>query len=199
MRLKIIVVIFSGIIVLMLCQQFFLIKDRKRQHKMGHDELTGVYNWEHLVQKAELLKKSDKQKCVIYSNISEFKLINELFGRETGNEILKKQADQIRRYATEDCLYGRLGEDHFIMLLNEDQFQEEYLYACSKEMEQILEDSVYNVRIYYGVYRAEHSDESLESMCDKAALAIEAIKGNTQETIAYYDDRMLENALRQKK
>lgn len=166
---------------------------------MGHDELTGLCNWEHLVQKSQNLRKSDCPRCVIYSNIAEFKLINELFGREKGNEILKKQAEQIRKYAGEGSIYGRLGEDHFVMIIKQDEFHEEYLYACSRAMQQILSDSVYNVRVCFGVYKVEKFDEPLDSMCDKAALAIDTIKGNIQETIAYYDETMLKNALRCKK
>lgn len=194
-----IVILLIAIIVLVVCQQFLLVRDKKTRHRMGHDELTGVYNWEHLVQKAENSRKNEKPRYVVYSNITEFKLINELFGREKGNEILKKQAEQIRKYAGEGSLYGRAGEDHFVMLVDQDKFHEEYLYACSKELQNTLADSVYNVRVKFGIYKADNNEESLASMCDKAILAMDSVKGNTQETIAYYDEAMLEDALRWKK
>ena len=176
-----------------------IIKGRKKRHQMGHDELTGICNWEHLVQKAEKLYKSDRPRYVIYSNIAEFKLINELFGREKGNEILKKQAELIRKQAKEGWLYGRAGEDHFVVIVEPDQFHKKYLYECQEELQKVLSDSVYNVRIYFGIYQTERFEESLESMCDKAALAIDFIKEDTQEILAYYNDEMLESALKWKK
>ncbi len=194
--MKIIVILILMIIVV---QQGMIVKGRKKRHQMGHDELTEICNWEHLVQKAKKLRKSDKPIYVIYSDIAEFKLINELFGREKGNEILKRQAEQIKMYAGGNCLYGRVGEDHFVTIVEQDQFHEEYLYACSRELQQVLADSIYNVRVYFGIYKADRLEESLESMCDKAALAIDSIKGNTQETVAYYNEDMLENALQRKK
>lgn len=194
--MKIIVVLILSISIV---QQIELMRGRKKRHQMGHDELTGICNWEHLVQKAESLRKNDKPRYIVYSNIVEFKLINELFGKEKGNEILIKQADQIRKYAGDGCLYGRAGEDRFVMVIDQEKFREEYLHVCSRTMQQILAGSVYNVRVCFGVYKAEHFNESLESMCDKAALAMDSIKGNTQETVAYYDENMLKNALRWKK
>ena len=106
--------------VLVVCQHVVIMKDRKMQHQMGHDELTDVCNWEHLLQKAEVLYRTDTPRYIIYSDIAEFKLINELFGRETGNRILQKQAEQMKRYASEGCVYGRLGEDHFIFIVEQD-------------------------------------------------------------------------------
>lgn len=197
-RVKIVILLIA-IIVLVVFQQFLLVKDKRTRYRMGHDELTGIYNWEHLVQKAENLQKNDQSQYVVYSNITEFKLINELFGREKGNEILKKQANLIRKCAGEDSLYGRAGDDHFVILIDQDKFHEESLYACSRELQNTLADSIYNVRVNFGVYKADNHEESLASMCDKAILALDYVRGNAQETIVYYDDAMLDKAILWKK
>ncbi|MFR2512883.1 MAG: diguanylate cyclase domain-containing protein [Lachnospira eligens] len=42
------------------------------------------------------LPDKKKNRLIIYSDIAEFKLINEIFGIEKGNEILLKQADIIK-------------------------------------------------------------------------------------------------------
>lgn len=194
--MKIIVIL---ILMISVIQQSILLKNRKKQYQTGNDELTEICNLEQLNKKANRLKKCDRPICVIYSDIAEFKLINELFGREKGNEILQRQAEQIKMYAGRDCLYGRVGEDHFVTIIEQNQFHEESLYACSRELQQVLADSIYNVRVYFGIYKTDCLEESLESMCDKAALAIDSIKGNTQETVAYYNEEMLENALQRKK
>ena len=188
-------VIAGALAVLGICQHIIIMRDRKARHQMGHDELTDVCKWEHLLQKAESLYRIDKPRYIIYSDIEEFKLINELFGRETGNRILQKQAEQMKRYATDGCVYGRLGEDHFIFIVDQDKFSEDILYTCRQELQKQLQDSAYNIQVYYGIYPAEHFREPLTSMCDKASLAIDSIKGDRQRFIAYYDERMLERAL----
>ena len=194
--MNIIIGVIAGVLaVLVVCQHVVIMKDRKMQHQMGHDELTDVCNWEHLLQKAEVLYRTDTPRYIIYSDIAEFKLINELFGRETGNRILQKQAEQMKRYASEGCVYGRLGEDHFIFIVEQDKFSEDILHACRQELQKQLSDSVYNIQVYYGIYPAEHFREPLASMCDKASLAVDDIKGDRQRFISYYSEQMLEQAL----
>lgn len=190
-----ITIVIAVLALVCICQEFVIAKDRKRQHKMGHDELTDVCNWEHLLQKAEALYKTDTPRYVICSDIAEFKLINELFGRETGNRILRKQAEQMKRYATDGCVYGRRGEDHFVFIIDQDKFSEEMLYECREELQAQLTNSVYKIQVYFGIYPVAHFQESLASMCDKASLAIDAIKGDRQKFIAYYDEGMLKHAL----
>lgn len=194
--MNIVIGIIAGVLaVIGVCQHIIIMKDRKKQHQMGHDELTDVCNWEHLLQKAEALYRTDTPRYIIYSDIAEFKLINELFGRETGNRILQKQAEQMKRYATEGCVYGRFGEDHFVFIVEQDKFSEDILHACRQELQRQLSDSVYNIQVYYGIYPAEHFREPLASMCDKASLAVDAIKGDRQRFISCYSEQMLEQAL----
>ena len=193
------IIVIIVILIFLVIQQTLIIKGRKKRHQIGHDELTGLCNKEHLIQKAKVLYKTGRPRCVIYSNIAEFKLINELFGREKGNEILKKQAEQLRKYAKKGDLYARAGEDHFIMIIDQKDFHEEYLYDCSKELQELLSDSIYNVRVLFGIYKTAHFNESIETMCDKAALAIDSIGENAQDIVGYYDDSMLENALQWKR
>ena len=63
-----------------------------------HDTLTGLYNKDYFsVKVAEVLKeKTDEDWLLVCSNIKDFKLINDLFGIEKGNEVLKMQADILR-------------------------------------------------------------------------------------------------------
>ena len=179
-------------------QHLIIRQDRKRRHRMGHDELTGICNWEHLVQMAELLNKSDWPRYVIYSDIGGFKLINEVFGRAMGNEILRRQAELIKRFVREGDIYGRSGEDHFVVIVEQAHFREEYLEECRREMQKVLDNPAYQVQVYFGIYKAEHFHEPLASMCDKASLAIQSIKGDLERFVAYYDDSMMENAVKSK-
>ena len=65
-----IVILLIAIIVLVVFQQFLLVKDKRTRYRMGHDELTGIYNWEHLVQKAEnqTYFKRITGCCAVYGN-----------------------------------------------------------------------------------------------------------------------------------
>ena len=109
-----------------------------------------------------------------------------------------KQADIIKKHAMDGYLYGRVGEDHFAVIVDEDTFNEEYLYECRDALQNVLSDSVYNIRVCFGIYRTHNMNESLSFMCDKASFAIASIKDDTHSFIAYYDDTMLEEAIKYK-
>ena len=99
----------TGIVVALLLAvivfQYMIIKiDKDKRHEAGHDK--------------------KKNRLIIYSDIAEFKLINEIFGIEKGNEILLKQADIIKKHAVDGYLYGRVGEDHFVVIADEATFNE---------------------------------------------------------------------------
>lgn len=193
----------TGIVVALLLAvivfQYMTIEiDKDKRHEAGHDKLTGLCNPEHLMQKMKELPDKKKNRLIIYSDIAEFKLINEIFGIEKGNEILLKQADIIKKHAVDGYLYGRVGEDHFVVIADEDTFNEEYLYECRETLQNVLSDSVYNVRVCFGIYRTDNMNESLSFMCDKASFAVASIKDDTHSFIAYYDDTMLEAAIKYK-
>ena len=193
----------TGIVVALLLAvivfQYMIIKiDKDKRHEAGHDKLTGLCNPEHLMQKMKELPDKKKNRLIIYSDIAEFKLINEIFGIEKGNEILLKQADIIKKHAVDGYLYGRVGEDHFVVIADEATFNEEHLYECRETLQNVLSDSVYNVRVCFGIYRTDNMNESLSFMCDKASFAVASIKDDTHSFIAYYDDTMLEAAIKYK-
>lgn len=108
------------------------------------------------------------------------------------------QADIIKKHAVDGYLYGRVGEDHFVVIADEATFNEEHLYECRETLQDVLSDSVYNVRVCFGIYRTDNMNESLSFMCDKASFAVASIKDDTHSFIAYYDDTMLEAAIKYK-
>lgn len=191
-------IVITALLAVIVFQYTIIKKGRNKRHEIGHDKLTGICNFEHLMQKVDELPDKKKNRLIIYSDIAEFKLINEIFGIEKGNEILLKQAGIIKKHAVDGYLYGRVGEDHFVVIADEATFNEEYLYECRDALQNVLSDSVYNVRICFGIYRTDNMNESLSFMCDKASFAIASIKDDTHSFIAYYDDTMLESAIRYK-
>ena len=79
------------------------IENYEREHyKATHDELTGVYNRAYFFQKvSEMLHEhKDETYMMLCSDIRDFKLVNDLFGLERGDEILKKEAEMLEKYAS---------------------------------------------------------------------------------------------------
>lgn len=156
------------------------------------DPLTGLFNKDYFFEKVEHRLKFDRftKYYLLVSDIVNFKLINDLHGKPFGDTILVRIADSIRRNAAPDVIYGRLYNDHFIMLVTRRSFDEDvYKHAFKSDME-YLKNFSYNIIIHMGVYEIEDSSLPVSVMCDRAFLALKTIKNDYKNGFAYYDDKL---------
>ena len=78
------------------------------------DELTGEYNFLGFHDRYSVLAKKDIMVIVI--NIEDFRSINESYGREFGDKVIKNIAKKLKKY-TKIKLIAHTGSDQFIVLL----------------------------------------------------------------------------------
>ena len=81
------------------------------------DELTKIYNRKGFFTYTALLLKEHPgiDFCLIYWNIQQFKVLNNLFGLQTGDQILIHIADILHNeFSDQIATYGRLEADNFI-------------------------------------------------------------------------------------
>ena len=161
----------------------------KEHFRATHDQLTGLYNREGFFERARLRLDTvkDVKWLVVCSDIKDFKLINDLFGVETGDAILKRVAEIMRREKGPISEFGRISGDRFAMLIPKDRFSEEAFTGYAKELCSLAENDVYRMHIHIGVYPVENRKIDVSVMCDRAFSAIQRIKNDYQRVIAYYD------------
>ena len=165
-----------------------------------HDTLTGLYNKSHFaVKSAEILKSHpDEEWLLLSSNIKDFKLINDLFGMEKGNAMLKMEAGLLKERCHDGIVYGRIGGDKFAICMPKARFQEEYFTDAIQTMGQVFNNDLFHLHIYIGVYEITDINEDISIMCDKANLAIKTLNENYARSIAYYNDTILNNTILEK-
>jgi len=170
------------------------------QYRLTHDDLTQLYNKEgFLVAVRRLLQGTgDKEYVLVYSNIRDFKLINQLFGIDKGNDILVNIADAISQRVREEDVYGRINGDQFALCLPKERFDERSFKTAVKEITNRLTSTSYSVHIQLGVYEIRDKDMDISLMCDRAYMACKSITKDGACEIAWYSDDMLINALLEK-
>ncbi len=106
----------------------FLKQVDKESSLAAHDPLTGVLNRRHSEQTIKELLSSkefgDTPYCFIVFDIDFFKQINDNFGHQTGDVILKEITHLFTQSIRPADVFGRFGGDEFILLLhqvNQDQ------------------------------------------------------------------------------
>ena len=89
-------------------------------HDAEVDFLTQLYNRRRIDKSFEKLKpeaEEEKSLGIMLIDVDFFKHINDTFGHQIGDKVLKKVADSIRSVVRANDIAGRFGGDEFIVLL----------------------------------------------------------------------------------
>lgn len=168
----------------------------QEHYMLTHDALTGLYTMERFGEatKEMLDANPDIEFCMICSNIKEFKLINDLFGRQKGDEVLQTQAFIMKNSVAEPGTYGRIGADMFAICMPKERFQEEIFIKNIRDMENAYTSSVYRMHVSIGVYNIRNREEAISVMCDRCMMAIQAMGRDYTSFVTYCDDSLIEKA-----
>jgi len=85
------------------------------------DELTGLYNRRYLTDRldkeARLCRRHGRRFSVIYLDLDGFKQVNDCFGHDAGDKILRDVGDWLRANVRFEDIAARMGGDEFVVLL----------------------------------------------------------------------------------
>lgn len=155
------------------------------------DRLTGIYNRERFYEiAAEYVRGTEEPYCMICSDIKDFKLVNDIFGINTGDEILVNIADALRRNARPGTVYGRLSADRFAVCMPKKQFDPNTFSTEIRRIGEFSSNSSYRIHIHIGVYDITDKNMDPSVMCDRAFMAIKTIKSSVTDMIAYYGEEI---------
>ena len=184
---------------------FVALKDRTEEQKKldderyvaTHDRLTGLYNVDYLYSRVEkTLKENPNQRYIIVtSDIKGFKMVNDIYGTRTGDDILIKIARLIEGYASKDTIYGRLGNDKFGLIMKRERYRESIFTEEMVKATTSNPDMFYPIIIHVGVYEVTDRRIPVSVMFDRAFMALATIKNDMQKRVAYYDSNLREDML----
>lgn len=176
------------------------LKLEKEKYRATHDPLTGLYNRIAFFEKAEeiIRNKPNVERYLIATNIKDFKLINDLFGIEFGDRIIKEQARMLQFANYEDCIKGRISADKFAMLINKENYRPDLADKNTEAIQKVAWEVNYKMHMYIGVYEVKNAWEKVQTMYDKAHMAIDSISGDYEQCLVYYDTDMMEQAFTEK-
>ena len=88
------------------------------RYKTFHDELTGLYNRTYLEQEMERLDTERQLPLsIIMVDINGLKIINDSFGHEVGDEIIRRTAGLLQESLRQEDILARWAGDEFVVLL----------------------------------------------------------------------------------
>ena len=163
----------------------------------GLDRLTGLMTRDFFFQYCQEYDKfhPEQQVDAVIINFSKFHLINDLYGRNFGDMVLKSMAEGARTVAR---AYGgvacRDNADSFYLYI---EHQKDYEY-----LKKTVTDKLYttinntNVRLRIGIYPDFYRSCTLQQRFDRALHACNSISRNAHDTeVSIYDNKMHEKEL----
>lgn len=188
---------------------FFVIRDYtdeeiEKQNKIylaTHDVLTGLFNKQTFIEKVEerLAADKDTEYVIIVSDVKEFKIINDVYGTEAGDRVLKKIAATMTQYSGKEDISCRLQNDQFAILKTKAEFERVHNHKVEKDIYLAIDDYIdYQVITHFGVYFITDRDVPVSVMLDRAFMAVASIKNDYSTRMAVYDDTLRDTRIWEK-
>ncbi len=160
------------------------------------DILTGLFNMPRFYECVqEELGKEDTRKLkntIVYMDISDFKLFNERFGFQKGDELLYKVARKLWQ-SFDEHIIARFSDDHFVVYTHDED-----VIGKIEDIQNDLSGMVEGTRVTLkaGIYnmKEEHCDVGIA--CDHARLACNDSKQRYDINYSLYNDELTERLKR---
>ena len=157
------------------------------------DPLTGLYNRRNIEEKVEqALKNEDSLSCLIMLDLDGFKEINDKYGHQEGDAVLKKMARILSGAFRADDLIARFGGDEFIVFLDHIPNCECASFRAEEVRRQVYaltlngEDRIVSISI--GIAFGPRDGNTFELLYKHADEALYMAKGRGKNQIAFYGE-----------
>ena len=170
---------------------------KSRMYSATHDALTGLYTKEHLYSSIkERLENDDENDYVIaFVDVKNFKIVNDIFGKDFGDHALKCVADLIRKNADDRFIYGRIAGDTFGICMPYECFDESRMEKDLTQFTVKFGKLEYKLLIYVGVYEVLDNSLDVSVMFDRAHITLSRLKDGYKNHVAVYDNAIRNNIL----
>ncbi|MBS7006854.1 bifunctional diguanylate cyclase/phosphodiesterase [Anaerostipes sp.] len=188
----------SGIIVaVFLALLIFIVRSEKKKKlrlmEIAYtDSMTGGDNYRAFCLKAEkILEKETAKTAILCMDIDRFKLVNELFGFKTGDEIIRLIWHVWSGMMKEGELAAHREADRFVGLMHYDS-EDELLQRLDQFITHIqrMKNMNYKIKPSIGIYLVTDRSISIDAMPDMALIAQATVKNQLHSYYAFYNEEL---------
>lgn len=196
------VILFNVLLILIVVITVYLIwttsfNDMLEMEKLIYEDgLTGAPNENHFMVRAEeiLREYPDIPYSIVSFDILNFRYINEAYGHDKADTILKTLAEICREMFAYNETFARVGADRFVSLSINDDRGATRIEFIEDRLKKVADNIFVNypLRVKRGVYHVNDRKELLSEMIDKANLARKNIDNTVKDLHQEYRDDLMD-------
>jgi diguanylate cyclase (GGDEF)-like protein/PAS domain S-box-containing protein len=173
--------------------------EKELLHQSTYDPLTGLPNRSlmiDLIRRAINAPGSKVHKLAIFIiDVDKFAVINDLFGRTKGDDVIKMIALRLQRELSENCVLGRIGGDEFLVLSTDLSVPETAVRLIRKiilafEEPFDLQGNNVPVTMCTGIAVYPKDGETVDELLANADIALLRAKVQGRNSFQFYTDSM---------
>lgn len=172
-------------------------KKNRKLYKVAYiDPITLLGNESYFRENgSEYLQNQEKNKYIIALDINKFKALNNVYGYEFCNNVLKEIGNKLVNILPSDNITCRISNDVFVTIFSYKRNIHNLLNKIFNEVSNLkVDDTNIHVNLSIGVYKTNEKDKDINKIIDKAYIAHAKIKGLYNQNY-YIFDETLENQL----
>lgn len=203
------IILCSGIAGAISCVVLLYIRDSRKHKRMlenlaFYDHLTMLYNYQKFKTEGEklFLERNHTLLAVLYLDINDFKIINELYGYKYGDKILTQLANILKKLVIAPGLTCRVNADNFLIMQSyHDKTELENLcQEINQKFCNLLEslDNKNNTIVKIGIccYEDDQTISGIDGLIDCSHLALNAYIPGQTNNYYFYNSKMHDQMIR---
>ncbi len=161
-----------------------------------HDSLTGLFNRRYFEESLRHMYadsiRNRRKHGLIYIDLDFFKVINDTFGHQEGDEVLRQISNLMTQRVRASDLLCRLGGDEYAVLVHD--VNDSVLFDIAEDLQNIVNDFTYhaqghrvNLGCSVGLAIVDGAASCAEEYLMQADIALYVAKGRGRNIIHQYD------------
>jgi diguanylate cyclase (GGDEF)-like protein len=161
-----------------------------------HDSLTGLYNRlyfdQHLSNYIQIAKTFNYKFALLFIDLNKFKYLNDTYGHDFGDFVLKAVAEDISSSLRENDLVARMGGDEFVIIMSQisdlhqvQSFSLRILSAITSK--KTYGDIEFLIEASIGISLYPDDTKNMEELIKYADEAMYIVKRSGKEGIMFYN------------
>ncbi|MGC9089867.1 MAG: PAS domain S-box protein [Caldisericia bacterium] len=181
------------------------LSERKKHEEMLrylsiHDPLTGLPNKIFLQEKFEIEKarhdRYNNKLAIFFIDLYEFKFINDNYGHNIGDKVLKIISDRLISNTRECDLISRIGGDEFVLLITDLNDPKNASCVANKIINSFnepvkIDENEFILGVNIGIAIYPDDGVELDELIKKSDFAMYYAKNIGKNTFSYYNEKIL--------